>query len=102
VEYQWALTMMAAPLFTFDHIHLAGRHNFASAALRDITFLYSHFPDLTLAWWPEYNSQSTFLTPDMILVFLTSIASTCQEAVSAAYTIHPDPGLRPVHTSTAA
>lgn len=93
VEYQWALTMVAAPLFTFCHIHLAGRHNFAGSTLCDITFLYSHFPDLTLAWWHEYNFQLAFSVPGMIFVFLTSIASACQEAVSAANTIHPNPGL---------
>lgn len=100
MEYQWALTMVAAPLFTFCHIHLAGRHNFAGSTLCDITFLYSHFPDLTLAWWLEYNFQSVSSALDMISVFLTSISSACQEAVSAANTIHPDPGLQPVHTST--
>ncbi|MFU0883317.1 hypothetical protein ACM26M_19010 [Kluyvera cryocrescens] len=99
MEYQWALAMMAAPLFTFCHIHLASRHNFAGSTLCDITFLYSHFPDLTLAWWHEYNFQLAFSVPGMIFVFLISIASACQEAVNAANTIHPNPGLQPVHTS---
>lgn len=98
MEYQWALTMMAAPLFTFDHIH-GGQAQFRQCCAARYNILYSHFPDLTLARWHEYNFQSVSSALDMISVFLTSIAPACQGAVSAANTIHPNPGLQPVHTS---